>query len=505
MLYQLHELGRALFHPVAQVSDAYSKLLSNPMFPLSYWPFAGTAAAGWELVYRLGKRYARRAFDITSTDAQEHPVRVAEELVDESAFCTLRHFRKCVDSDDGNAGSQPAVLLVAPLAGHHATLLRDTVATLLMDHDVFITDWADARLVPVSAGPFGLDDYVRYIQRFIRLLGPGLHVVSICQATVPVLAAVSLMASAGDPALPVSMTMIGGPIDTRRSPTEVNRFATDRPLAWFEQMMIHRVPDGYPGAGRRVYPGFMQHACFVSLHAQLHADSYRDFYERRCRGEPAERHCAFYDEYNTVLDMPAEFYLETVEAVFQECWLARGLWRVGGRAVRPQDIRTVALLTIEGERDDITGLGQTAAAHELCCGIPASKKMCVVARDCGHYAIFSGSRWRQDIYPQIRNFIRAHQQASQPVDNALPHAPRPGPGHGAAAGTPVPMLTHRTRSSRRRTLRCAIGRLSVGPPLLRSGIYPRRCTCPGVSTAWLNAMPPWPCWTPGRSRISSSG
>lgn len=409
MLYQCHEITRALLGPAVQFSDAYSKLLTNPIFPWSTMPFAKTAAAGCELIYRLGKRYERQGFNIASVGVNGRQVPLTEEIVERRAFCKLLHFKKTPESGDGDVAPQATVLLVAPLAGHHATLLRDTVRELLNDHDVYVTDWTDARLVPVSAGPFGLNDYIDYVQDFFRLLGPDLHVVSICQATVPVLAAVALMATARDPGLPKSMTMIGGPIDARKSPTAVNRLASDMPLSWFRNTMIHPVPYGNPGVGRRVYPGFVQHACFVSMHAQLHADSYRDFYERRCRGEPGERHDAFYDEYNTILDMPEEFYLDTIEAVFQECWLARGMWEVGGRAVRPQDITTVALLTIEGDRDDISGQGQTAAAHDLCSGIPHWKKMHFMAPDCGHYAIFSGRRWRQTIYPKIRSFIRANR------------------------------------------------------------------------------------------------
>ena len=406
MLYQIHELSRKYVEPMAQLANASAQLLTDPLLPLSYLPFARSVAAGCELTYRLGKTYGRPAFKIGTVDVGGRPVGVAEETVRERPFCKLLHFRKTTD-----VPSQPAVLLVAPMAGHHATLVRDTVGALLTDHDVYLTDWVDARLVPVAAGPFSLTDYVAYLLEFMRLLGPDPHIVAICQSTVPVLAAVALMASARDPRLPRSMTMIGGPIDTRLSPTRVNRLATDRPLAWFRDMMIHRVPYGYPGAGRAVYPGFLQQACFVSMHLGRHVDSYRDFYARRCRGEPADRHCAFYDEYNATADMPAEFYLETIETVFQECWLARGMWNVAGQAVRPQDIRSVALFTIEGDRDDITGLGQTAAVHDLCPGIPAAKRRAYVAPDAGHYCIFSGRRWRQTIYPRLRSFIQEHDGA----------------------------------------------------------------------------------------------
>jgi poly(3-hydroxybutyrate) depolymerase len=411
MLYQFHELSRLFFEPVAQLSQSCAQLLADPSCAWSYMPFSRDAAAGCELIYRLGKTYEKPAFDIGSTQVEGRNVVVVEEIVQERPWCKLLHFKKLWGSAGRTMAAQPAVLLVAPLAGHHATLLRDTLGELLKDHDVYLTDWADARLVPPAAGRFGLDDYIGYVRDFIRLPGPDLHIVSVCQSTVPVLAAVSLMASAQEPRLPKSLTMIGGPIDTRYSPTPVNRFATEKPLAWFKNMMIHPVPPGYPGSGRRVYPGFLQRACFVSMHAQRHAESYREFYQRRCRGEPAERHCAFYDEYNATLDMPEEFYLETIRAVFQECWLARGIWKVGGTPVRPQDIGTVAIFTIEGDRDDITGLGQTAAAHALCAGIPPAKKKHFVAPDCGHYCIFSGHLWRNMIYPKVRGFIQANAGA----------------------------------------------------------------------------------------------
>jgi poly(3-hydroxybutyrate) depolymerase len=408
MLYDFYELSRSLLKPVAQLSQCYAGLLADPFFPLSQMPFAKGAAAGYELVHRLGKSYDKPAFDIRSVQVDGRHVPVVAEIVRETPFCTLLHFKKAWGGAAWTRPAQAAVLLVAPLSGHHATLLRDTLGELLKDHDVYLTDWADARLVPASAGPFGLSDYICHVQDFIRLLDPELHIVSVCQSAPPVLAAISLMASAKESRLPRSMTMIGGPIDTRNSPTAVNRLAMEKPLSWFENMMIHPVPYGYPGHGRRVCPGFLQLACFVSMNAGRHAESYGEFYRRRSRGDPAERHCAFYDEYNATLDMPEEFYLETIQAVFQECWLARGIWKVGGRMVRPQDIKTVALLTIEGERDDITGAGQTAAAHDLCAGIPPSKRKHFVAPDCGHYCIFSGHLWRQMIYPQIRSFIQAN-------------------------------------------------------------------------------------------------
>jgi poly(3-hydroxybutyrate) depolymerase len=425
MLYEFHEWRRQMLEPLAHLSQSYASLLTNPFCPMSHTELAKTVAAGCELIHRLGKSYEKPAFGIVRVEVDGCDVEVAEETVWKKPFCTLLHFRKRWAGAASRRPAQPAVLLVAPLSGHHATLLRDTLAELLRDHDVYMTDWTDARTVPDASGRFGLNDYVAYVRDFIGLLGPDLHIVSVCQSTVPVLAAVSLMASAGDSRLPTSMTMIGGPIDARQSPTEVNRFATGRPLSWFRNTMVYPVPRGHAGAGRRVYPGFVQHACFVSMNAGRHATSYVDFYQRRCKGDAAVRHRAFYDEYNATLDMTAEFYLETLQAVFQEHWLARGIWEVEGRAVRPQDIRTVALLTIEGERDDIAGAGQTAAAHGLCSGIPARKKKHFVAPDCGHYCVFSGERWRRMIYPQVRGFIRANAAARE----------TPVPGRSAVAET----------------------------------------------------------------------
>ena len=302
------------------------------------------------------------------------------------------------------------MLVVAALSGHHSTLLRDTVRTLLRDHKVFVTDWVDARMVPLDQGAFHLHDYVHYIQDFIRQIGAkNLHVISVCQPTVPVLAAVSLMAANGE-AVPRSMTMMGGPIDPRRSPTKVNDLATTKPLSWFEHNVIHEVPERYPGAGRKVYPGFLQHAGFLAMNPSRHFSSHWDFYKDLIRGDldDAESHRRFYDEYNAVLDMPADYYLETIHTVFQQHLLPRGLWDVAGERVKPEAIRDSALLTIEGELDDISGLGQTEAAHDLCSSIAPEHKRKYVVKGAGHYGIFSGRRWREMVYPEVREFIRKH-------------------------------------------------------------------------------------------------
>jgi len=408
MLYQLHEMQRSFLTPLMQWADASSKLFSNPVSPFAHTPFSQRIAAGYELMYRLGKDYEKPAFGLDTTTIKGETVNIVERAAVTKPFCKLLHFKKDLPDAAFEALAQPTVLVVAPLSGHHSTLLRDTVRALLPDHDVFITDWIDARMVPLSDGPFHLDDYIYYVQDFIRSLGPDVHVISVCQPTVPVLAAISLMASENDPKLPKTMTMMGGPIDPRKSPTAVNDLATEKPFSWFENTVIYAVPGNYPGFGRKVYPGFLQHAGFIAMNPGRHAQSHREFYQHLVRGdeESAESHRQFYDEYNAVLDMPAEYYLDTIKTVFQEFRLPKGTWEVGGKLVRPQDIKTVALFTIEGELDDISGAGQTQAAHELCSSIPENMKRDYVAPKAGHYGIFSGRRWRETICPKIGEFIR---------------------------------------------------------------------------------------------------
>jgi poly(3-hydroxybutyrate) depolymerase len=410
MLYQLHEMQRSFLTPLMQWADASSKLFSNPVSPFAHTPFSQRIAAGYELMYRLGKEYDKPAFGIDTTLIDGQEVGIMEQTVVTKPFCKLLHFKKNLNDRALKVLNQPKVLLVAPLSGHHATLLRDTVRGLLPEHDVYITDWTDARMVPLSEGPFHLDDYIYYVQDFMRMLAPNLHVISVCQPTVPVLAAISLMASNNDPELPKTMTMMGGPIDPRKSPTAVNDLATEKPFSWFENTVIYAVPGNYPGFGRKVYPGFLQHAGFIAMNPGRHAQSHREFYQHLVRGDDssAESHRQFYDEYNAVLDMPAEYYLDTIKTVFQEHSLPKGTWKVGGQLVRPQDIKTVALFTVEGELDDISGAGQTQAAHELCSGIPADMHQDFVAPKCGHYGIFSGRRWREQVAPRIGEFIRKH-------------------------------------------------------------------------------------------------
>jgi len=413
VLYQLHEWQRRLLNPMSTLAQATSELFSNPYSPLSYTPYSRRLAASYDLLYRLGKHYEKPVFGIKSVMVDGTEVPVNEVVAVEKPFCRLLHFERDAATLPKGHAADPKVLVVAPLSGHHATLLRDTVRTLLPAHDLYITDWTNARTVPLSQGPFHLNDYVEYVIEFLDRIGPGSHVISVCQPTVPVLAAVSLMAARNDPALPKSMTMMGGPIDTRRNPTQVNALAQRKPLDWFRNNVIFKVPSSYPGYLREVYPGFLQHAGFVAMNPDRHVNSHWEYYLDLIKGDldDVEAHRRFYDEYNAVLDLPAEYYLDTILIVFQEHRLPEGTWYVRDERVAPEGIRNVALFTIEGELDDISGSGQTQAAHELCRGIPEADRRHLTAIGVGHYGIFSGRRWREMISPQIAQFIRAHDSS----------------------------------------------------------------------------------------------
>ena len=409
MLYQLHELNRAMMAPFVHLAEANSRIFSHPSSWASSLPGAERLAAGNELVHRLGKDYEKPPWNIHEVEIGGRKVPILEQEEVRKPFCRLVRFKRY--SDDAatiaRLKDNPVVLVVAPLSGHHATLLRDTVRTLLRDHKVYVTDWIDARMIPVEEGSFGLDDYVAYIEDFIRHIGAdNLNVMSVCQPTVPVMAAISLMAARGEK-LPRSMVMMGGPIDARRSPTSVNNLATRKPMSWFENNVIHTVPQPYPGKGRHVYPGFLQHAGFIAMNPSNHVMSHWDFYSNLIKGDmlDADSHRKFYDEYNAVLDMPAEYYLDTIKTVFQDFLLPLGKWKVNGELVKPGAIKGPALMTIEGELDDISGVGQTAAAHDLCTGIPRSRQKNLIVQGAGHYGIFSGRRWREIVYPQVREFF----------------------------------------------------------------------------------------------------
>jgi poly(3-hydroxybutyrate) depolymerase len=393
---------------------------------------------------------------------------IHESIEVDKPFCQLRRFKRFTDEPKilQTLKSQPVVLIVAPLSGHYATLLRDTVRTMLQDHKVYITDWVNARLVPLSEGEFHLDDYVNYVEHFIRYLQSeygNCHVISVCQPTVPVLAAVSLMASRGEKA-PLSMTMMGGPIDARKSPTAVNNLAMNKSFEWFENNVIYRVPDGFPGAGRRVYPGFLQHTGFVAMNPDRHASSHYDYFRNLIKGDDAsaDAHRTFYDEYNAVLDMDADYYLDTIRTVFQDFDLVNGTWEVKNpegvrEPVRPQDIHSTGLLTVEGELDDISGAGQTRAAHDLCTGISSDEQNHLEVKGAGHYGIFSGRRWRERVYPEVKAFIAAHDEPqtraphvvlAQEDSVAKPSVPKKHPTSAAARKTaPTP----RSRTAQRKS------------------------------------------------------
>ena len=429
MLYQLYETQRSLMEPFSDMAYTAAKIFNNPLLPLGQMPYAQRVSAGYALIHRLGKDYEKPEFGIRTVDVNGVDVAIHERVEIDKPFCELRRFKRFSD-DPATLNAlkiQPAVLIVAPLSGHHATLLRDTVKTMLKDHKVYITDWKNARTVPLSEGEFHLDDYVNYMQEFIRHLQKAYgncHVMSVCQPTVPVLAAVSLMASRGE-TTPLTMTMMGGPIDARKSPTAVNNLAMNKSHSWFENNVIYRVPSNFPGAGRRVYPGFLQHSGFVAMNPDHHAKSHYDYFQDLIKGDGAstEAHRKFYNEYNAVLDMDAHYYLETIKTVFQDFSLVNGTWDVKGvdgkiERVRPQDIKTTALFSVEGELDDISGSGQTEAVHAICSGVPKRLQKHMEAKGAGHYGIFSGRRWREKVYPEVKSFILEHNKETAAANAA---------------------------------------------------------------------------------------
>ncbi|MEY3497946.1 MAG: polyhydroxyalkanoate depolymerase [Burkholderiaceae bacterium] len=416
MLYQIYDFQKALLQPLTEWAKTTAETFVNPANPLSLVPGAERLAASYELLHRLGKDYKKPEFGIRSVNAHGKEVVVQELTTVAKPFCNLVRFKRFSDDVEviSKMKQDPVVLIVAPLSGHHSTLLRDTVRTMLQDHKVYITDWIDARMVPNDQGVFGLDDYVHYVEDFVRHIGAeNLHVISVCQPTVPVLGAISLMASRGE-STPRSLVMMGGPIDARKSPTAVNSLAMSKSIEWFEANTIYNVPPPHPGAGRRVYPGFLQHMGFIAMNPSNHFQSHWDYFQNLVRGDEqdAKAHIRFYDEYNAVLDMDAHYYLDTIRTVFKDYALPNGNWMVGNELVKPQDILQSALLTIEGEMDDISGSGQTRAAHKLCKGIEESRKEHYEVSGAGHYGIFSGSRWRNKVYPRIQQFIRAHHRSN---------------------------------------------------------------------------------------------
>src|SRR6266581_2397859 len=404
LLYCAYQAQSDALAPLRLFADAARGLLDQPWPGIGDLPLVRGAAAALNLFSHTRLSHERAPFGIDPVIVEGAAIGVSEEVVALHPFCRLLHFRKAAALD------QPKLLMVAPLSGHFATLLRGTIAAALPDHDVYITDWLNARSVPVEHGRFGLDDEIELLIDWIRRLGPEVHVMAVCQPSVPVLAAVSLMAAGKDPCRPRSMVLMGGPIDPDANPTEVNRFARSHSLAWFENMVITTVPARYPGAFRRVYPGFLQLAGFLSMNPDRHIDAHWRMFRQLAAGDgdSAAASRAFYDEYSTVMDLPADFYLETLDRVFQRHDLAHGRFRVRGELVDPGAIETTALMTVEGERDDICAPGQTVAAQGLCSNLPMEKKLHHLQRDVGHYGVFHGHRWQKEIYPNVRAFIRSH-------------------------------------------------------------------------------------------------
>ena len=401
-VYLAYDLSRALLRPLNLWASTVQGAFSSPgVRPL---PFVALVAASGELVERATRRYPKPPFGLTHTVVAGDRVAIRETVVLDTPFCRLLRFERVgVDRAD------PKLLVVAPLSGHHATLVRETIQEMLPDHDVYVTDWRDARLVPRAGGSFDLHDYIDLIPRLLAAIGDDVHVLAVCQPCVPVLAAVAVMENEGTRATPRSMTMISGPIDARVSPTRVNHFALDHSLAWLEATLVYRVPPPAPGFGRRVYPGALQLQAFVSLDVARHVAAHcKHFLDVAAFDEKAaEKHRSFYDEYFAVIDLPAELYLQTVAEVFQEHTLPRGIMLHRGTRVQPEAITRTALLTIEGAKDDITGLGQTAAAHTLCRSLPASKKQHHLQEGVGHYGTFSGRRWREEVAPVVKAFVRS--------------------------------------------------------------------------------------------------
>lgn len=408
MLYQLYDFQHAALTPLRLAAEATQATFQHPLNPGAYTRFGRAVAAGAELIERTTRRWGKPEFGLPTTVVDGREVAVTETVALQKPFCSLVNFTRDAVRDD------PKVLLVAPLSGHYATLLRGTVAALIQNHDVYVTDWHDAKMVPLARGSFDLDDYIQYVIDFIRFLGPDVHVMAVCQPAVPVLAAVALMAQMDDPCQPRSMVLMGGPIDTTAAPTQVTQLAETRDIGWFERSVITTVPVYYPGGLRRVYPGFIQLTGFMSMNLDRHVGEHFKLFRHLVRGdgESAEAHRKFYDEYLSVLDLTAEFYLQTVNTVFQRHALPKGEMTWRGMTVTPSAITRTALMTVEGELDDISAPGQTIAAHRLCSGIPDEMQVDHMQKGVGHYGIFNGRRWREEIEPRVRAFIRRHDVRS---------------------------------------------------------------------------------------------
>jgi len=413
MLYSLYELGHLSVAPLRIAALMQSTVLRSAMNPMAATEVSRTAVAASDLFESVTRRYRKPEWNLPTTLVNEAEVAVTPRVVWSTPWCRMLHFERDADALKAARGDEPdpTVLLVAPMSGHYATLLRSTVEAFLPDHEVYVTDWSDARMVPVIAGRFDLHDYIDHVSGMLRALGPQTHVVAVCQPGPLVLAAVSIMAAEDDACTPASMTFMGSPIDARKSPTAPNKLAETRDLDWFKQNMIHTVPALYPGAFRRVYPGFLQLASFMGMNLSRHVDAHNAYFQNLVKGDgdSTDRHREFYDEYLAVMDLSEEFYTQTLEEVFQKYTLANGEMMHRGVRVDPGAITKTALLTVEGENDDISGIGQTQAAHDLCANIPESMRRDYIQPGVGHYGVFSGRRFRTEIYPRMREFIRTFQ------------------------------------------------------------------------------------------------
>ncbi|MBI1188334.1 MAG: polyhydroxyalkanoate depolymerase [Alphaproteobacteria bacterium] len=412
MLYSLYELNHVALVPLRAAMSIQGAMLRSPFNPASHTELARRAAAASDVFEAVTRRYRKPDWNLPTTMVNGVPVPVQPTPVWTSAFCSLLHFKRDEEKLQSarRPRQDPKVLIVAPMSGHYATLLRGTVETFLPEHEVYITDWTDARMAPIYAGRFDLEDYVDHVAQALRVIGPQTHVVAVCQPGPAVLAAVALMSELDDPCTPATMTIMGSPIDARKSPTVPNKLAEERPFDWFEQRMIHTVPPIYPGAFRRVYPGFLQLAGFLGMNLDRHVDAHWSYFKNLITGDGdgITKHREFYDEYLSVCDLTEEFYLQTIRDVFQEHKLPRGKMTHRGRAVRPAAIRNTALMTVEGEKDDISGIGQTQAAHDICINIPDAKRCDYIQPGVGHFGVFNGRRFSSEIYPRMRSFMREH-------------------------------------------------------------------------------------------------
>ncbi len=405
MLYELNAQYMKMVGPWHHMANCTRQIISSDLNPFANTAFYRTASASLELFERLTTSYEEPEWGLDSTTINDQTVAIAEQVVFQKPFCKLLHFRRLIDQPD-----QPRVLIIAPLSGHFATLLRGTVREFLPDHETYITDWRNVRDVPLSEGSFSFDDYVEYIMEFIAFLGPNIHVIAVCQPCVPALVALSVMHMENDKNTPSSMTLMAGPVDARISPTEVNDYASDKDLEWFEKNVICKVPNDFSGVGQKVYPGFIQLSGFLSMNMDSHINKHFKFFDDLVKGDggSAEDHRQFYNEYLAVMDMPAGYYLDTIRKVFLEYKLAKGTMEYRGKLIDMNAITKTALLTIEGEKDDITGKGQTSAALDLCGNLVQNKKQHYEQKDVGHYGVFNGRNFRDSIVPLVKGFIKKH-------------------------------------------------------------------------------------------------